>query len=86
MEALTILTAVCGWCGCPLPPKNGEGEAGVSHGMCDACERKTEIKYLREDLRNMAQSHPEVCDGIYARALEIIDGLICALDGSGETT
>lgn len=37
---MTLLKVVCAWCGKDLGEKDGEGEEGISHGMCDECYAK----------------------------------------------
>ncbi len=36
----TILYVVCGWCGKDMGQKDGQGQTGISHGMCPACYKK----------------------------------------------
>ena len=36
----TILIVFCAWCGKALGTKDGEGVAGVSHGICPDCARR----------------------------------------------
>ena len=90
MEAVTMLTVACAWCGDDLGSKPGAWNKLIafpvfrpvneppppSHGMCDTCHAGKELKYLLEDLANMAVSHPKVCDGIYERALKAIEALV----------
>ena len=33
----TILKVVCAWCSKSLGEKDGQGQAGTSHGICPAC-------------------------------------------------
>ncbi len=35
---------VCAWCGKDIGEKDGKGEKGVSHGMCEECLAKMEAK------------------------------------------
>ena len=39
-EQMTRLKVVCAWCGADMGEKDGEGEEGISHGMCDKCYAK----------------------------------------------
>ena len=34
---MTKLTCVCAWCGRRLPDIDGQGQTGVSHGLCEDC-------------------------------------------------
>lgn len=36
----TIIQVACGWCGKSLGEKDGEGQSGVSHGICPTCSEK----------------------------------------------
>ena len=31
------LKVVCAWCGKDIGEKDGQGQEGISHGMCDEC-------------------------------------------------
>ena len=42
-EQMTILKVVCAWCGADMGEKDGEGEKGLSHGMCDKCYAKERL-------------------------------------------
>jgi len=37
---MTTLKVICAWCGAPLGEKDGQGEVGISHGMCQKCFAK----------------------------------------------
>jgi len=37
---MTTMKVVCAWCGADLGEKDGKGEDGISHGMCDKCFAK----------------------------------------------
>lgn len=39
-EDHTTLQIVCSWCSKEMSAKDGEGESGISHGMCDDCLTK----------------------------------------------
>lgn len=37
---MSIIKIVCSWCKKNLGEKDGEGETGISHGMCPECLKK----------------------------------------------
>jgi len=47
---------VCAWCGKNLGEKDGEGEEGVTHGLCQECFDKMKVK---ERKRISAESKPD---------------------------
>jgi len=40
------LIVVCAWCGREISRKSGEGQTGISHGICRSCLQK--LKERRE--------------------------------------
>ncbi len=36
----TIIRVVCAWCGADLGTINGQGQTGISHGICEECANK----------------------------------------------
>ena len=36
-DTVTTITVICAWCGKPLGTKDGDGQTGVSHGICHDC-------------------------------------------------
>lgn len=34
---MTELKVICSWCGEEIEIKDGDGETGESHGICDSC-------------------------------------------------
>lgn len=47
---MTKMRVVCAWCGADMGEKDGQGETGVSHGMCEDCYNRASFE--------KAQSHP----------------------------
>ena len=43
-----------------------------------------QLAHVRADLRQLAATHPSVCDGIYARAAAAIDALLRELSAERE--
>ena len=41
----TELTSVCAWCGKVLGKKEGNGQSGITHGICPECSTKTQAEY-----------------------------------------
>jgi len=41
---MTLIKIICSWCKKDMGEKDGEGETGISHGMCDACMKKIEAE------------------------------------------
>ena len=39
---------VCAWCGKEIGERNSEGTEGVSHGVCEECLNKMELKAENE--------------------------------------
>ncbi len=55
---MTTLKVVCAWCGVDLGEKDGKGEEGVSHGMCEKCFAKVrsqrgKVGMLEEELAGL---------------------------------
>ncbi len=44
---MTKLLIICAWCGMNMGTKPGQGQTGVSHGICDECIEK-ELKKLKD--------------------------------------
>ena len=44
----TVLEIRCAWCGDTLGYKNGKGQSGISHGICDTCLAITRKEELHE--------------------------------------
>ena len=42
------MKVVCAWCGKGIGEKDGKGEEGVSHGMCEECFAKMEVEAKNE--------------------------------------
>jgi len=36
-ERATILKIICGWCGKDMGEKDGQGQTGITSGMCEQC-------------------------------------------------
>lgn len=45
----TTLTVYCAWCGKYLGSKDGQGVAGVSHGICPECLMAEQKEVWRKD-------------------------------------
>ena len=45
------LEVVCAWCGKHLGWKDGKGEIGISHGICDECKEKILGEYKEKRRR-----------------------------------
>ena len=39
---MTTIIIVCSWCGKEMGTKDGKGQEGVSHSICDDCKKKLE--------------------------------------------
>jgi len=37
---MTVMKIVCAWCGKPMGEKDGQGQEGISHGMCEECHER----------------------------------------------
>ena len=35
-----LLTVICAWCGKDMGTKPGQGQTGITHGICDECIEK----------------------------------------------
>ncbi len=35
---MTTITVICAWCGRHLGIKDGDGQTGISHGICPECK------------------------------------------------
>ncbi len=46
---VTIIKIECAWCGKGMGEKDGEGQTGISHGLCPECARKMEAGENIED-------------------------------------
>ena len=38
------MKVVCAWCGKDMGEKDGKGQKGISHGLCNECLYKMELK------------------------------------------
>lgn len=45
----SVIQVVCAWCGADMGEKDGEGQEGISHGICEEC------------LGKFKQENPEPC-------------------------
>lgn len=45
LGALDWIVTVCAWCGRALAIKAADGQPGVSHGICDACNAREEARH-----------------------------------------
>jgi len=41
---MSIIKIVCSWCKKDMGEKDGQGETGISHGMCEDCMKKMEAE------------------------------------------
>ena len=53
---MTKLKVVCAWCGADMGEKDGEGQEGISHGMCDKCynnlqgtDEQAQVDYMENE-------------------------------------
>jgi hypothetical protein len=44
---MTILQIKCAWCGKDMGTKDGQGQTGTTHGICETCAEKEFKKYMR---------------------------------------
>lgn len=44
----TVMKVVCAWCGKDMGEKEGQGEEGITHSMCDECREKWETERQQE--------------------------------------
>ena len=40
MAKPTVMQIVCAWCGKDMGTKDGKGETGVSHSICEVCAKR----------------------------------------------
>lgn len=40
VKPATTMTIVCAWCGKFLGEKDGQGQTGITHGICIGCKAK----------------------------------------------
>jgi len=59
-EINAVIKIVCAWCGLDMGEKDGEGQAGISHGMCPECLAimKLQIKAEQERTLSFQLAHP----------------------------
>jgi len=43
----TTMTIICAWCGKHLGDKEGGGESGTTHTICDECSKQELDKYMK---------------------------------------
>jgi hypothetical protein len=54
-DGMTTITMVCAWCGKPLGTKDGNGQTGVSHGICSECKAKLLIEHASQNTHSMKE-------------------------------
>jgi len=79
---MTIIKVVCAWCGKYIGEKDGEGQEGVSHGMCQECYEKVR----REDFSKMTEGQALYSLGVRAVEKDGKKGISLPVPGKpGET-
>ncbi len=43
-----MLKVECAWCGKDMGEKDGQGEEGITHGICDECKAQLEAETKSE--------------------------------------
>jgi len=67
---MTVIKVVCAWCGKDMGEKDGQGQEGVSHGMCEECGAKV-IAGTWEPKRDFSKmTEGEALYSIGVRAIE----------------
>ncbi len=43
---IKMMQVVCAWCGKDMGEKDGQGQEGATHGICEECSKKEMVKFV----------------------------------------